>query len=144
MRIDRYNPTDMSLAASDITGVDFGATVRGGYPVAPVVIKPVSTIEDFSKLFFFLEDDAGLTSTTFRVLKSSAAITGIGQGSAFLTGELNELPGIVDFSTYSEITGDGVILDNDLPEYIWTDVKLGTAETVGSGNINYRFIYEYA
>ena len=144
MRIDRYNPTDMSLAASDVTGIDFGNTARGGYPTAPVVIKPVSTIETFSKLFFFLEDDASLTGTTFRVLKSSVAIAGIGQGSAYLTGELSKLPGISDFTNYSTITGDGVVLSNDSPEYLWTDVKLGTADTVGSGTINYRFIFEYA
>lgn len=144
MRIDRYDPTDMSLLASDVTGVDFGNVVRGGYTSSPIAIKPVATVESsVSQLFFFLEDNADLTGSTFRVLKSSVAIPGIGSGSALLTGELTEIPGVSDFTDYSTITGDGVVMTSADPEYLWTDVRIGASETVGAGTINYRFIFEY-
>lgn len=143
MKISTYNPVDMSLVADDVTGVDFSSVVRGGYS-SPVVVKPVATTETFTQLAFFLENDANLAGTTFRSFKDSAAIPGIGTGSAALSDELTEQNGISDFSNFASVSGDGQSLTASSPEFIWLDVKVGASDTVGSANINYRFIFEYS
>jgi hypothetical protein len=143
MKISTYNPVDMSLVADDVTGVDFSSVVRGGYS-APVVVKPVATTETFTQLAFFLENDADLTGTSFRSYKSATAIPGIGTGSEALSDDLTEQAGVSDFSNIGTISGDGQILSASNPEYIWLDVKIGAADTVGTANVNYRFIFEYS
>jgi len=145
MKIGTYNPVDMSLVTDDATGISFGNTIRGGYSPSPVVIKPEATTEgSFTKLALFLEDNAGLSSTSFRYLKSAVAIEGIGSGSASLSNHFTEVAGVEDFSSYSNISGYGASLDASAPEFIWLDCKVGVNASVGSAAVNYRFIFEYA
>jgi len=135
----------MDLISDEITGISFGNVVRGGYPSAPVVIKPVTTTEgSFTNLALFLEENDSLTSTSFRYLKSATAVTGIGSGSALLSNHFTKVAGISDFTNYSTLSGYGAALTAATPEYIWLDCRVGISDTVGSIGINYRFIFEYA
>jgi len=144
MKISTYNPVDMSLISEDVTGISFSNAVRGGYS-SPVVIKPgASDGETLSQIALFLEDEAGLAGSTFRSLKSSAAISGIGSGSSYLSDSFAEQNGISDFTNFSTISGDGQVFSASDPEYVWLDVRVGAADTIGSANVNYRFIFEYA
>lgn len=143
MKISTYNPVDMTKTADDVTGVNFSSVVRGGYS-SPVAIKPFATTETFSRLAFFLEDDASLSGTSFRSFKSATAIQGIGTGSSILSDTLVEHEGVSDFSNYATISGDGLALNASNPEYIWLDVNVGASDSVGAGTINYRFIFEYS
>jgi len=143
MKISTYNPVDMSLISDEATGVDFSSVVRGGYS-SPVVIKPAATTETLTQLAFFLENDASLSGSVFRSLKNSAAISGIDTGSTALSDDLTEQNGVSDFTNYAVISGDGQALTASSPEYLWLDVKLGASDTIGTANINYRFIFEYS
>jgi hypothetical protein len=144
MQVRTYNPISMDLVSEDATGVSFGNTVRGGYTSAPVVIKPVATTEgSFTRLALFMTDIGGLSATTFRSFKSATAIPGIGSGSAYLSNHFTRVT-VSDFTNYSTISGYGVALTAATPEYVWMDCRVGSADTVGSANVNYRFIFEYA
>jgi hypothetical protein len=132
----------MSLIQDDATGVSFGSVVRGGY--SPVLaIKTEATTETLTQVALFLEDDGGLSGADFRAFKSATAIPGIEAGDAALSDELVEQNGVSDFSNISLISGDGLVLDPEGPEYVWLDVKPGVSDTVGSSNLNYRLIFEY-
>jgi hypothetical protein len=144
MKISTYNPVNMGLILEDATGVDFGGVVRGGYS-SPVVVKPsISTENAFTQLALFLEDNAGLTGTTFRSYKNGYAVSGIGRGSSYLSDELIEHSGVSDFSEISTISGDGQMMTASNPEYVWLDIKAGVSDTIGDSNINYRFVFEYS
>jgi len=144
MKISTYNPVDMSKTADDVTGINFGSVVRGGYS-SPVVVKPAKTDETaISQLALFLEEDAGLAGTSFRSFKNATAIPGIGVGNAALSDDLSEQNGVSDFSNFSLISGDGLSLTAASPEFVWLDVKLGASDSVGTANVNYRFIFEYS
>ena len=145
MKISSYNPATMDLISDDITGIAFGNVVRGGYASTPVVIKPVATTEgSFTRLALFLEDNDSLTATSFRYLKSATAVAGIGSGSALLSNHFTKVAGISDFTNYSTLSGYGAAMTAATPEYVWLDCKIGTTDTVGSADINYRFVFEYA
>lgn len=145
MKINSYNPVTMGKIGDDITGISFGNVVRGGYTSSPVVIKPEAETETVSQMAFFLEENGALSNTTFRHFSSSTAIPGVGQGDARLSGQFTEQNGVSDFSNYASISGNGIPLTANDPEYMWVDMLVGASETLGSNtSINYRLIFEYS
>lgn len=139
-RIDRYNPTNMALAESDISQVDFGGVIRGNHCNVPVVIKPVTT-GTVTQLALFLEDDGGLSNAAFGYLASKQVFCGIPAGGSQISDHFIETNGVSDFSQLS----NGVSLDPDSPEYVWLDVQIGAGSTLGEETgINYRFVFEYS
>ena len=145
MRIEQYNPTNMSVLQADVTGVDFGSVIKGSHAPNVVSIRPVLDMGDnYTALAMFLEDNAGLDHTQFGRYMSSTAILGITPGSSYLSDYLIEEYGISDISQVWAVSGHGLILDSSNPEYVWLDAGIGSNEvTLGGLSINVRFLFEY-
>jgi len=146
MRIEQYNPSDMQVIANDITGVDFGEVVKGNHAPNVIAIRPILEIGDtFTSLSVFLEDNGALDHTQFGKFKSTTAIADITAGSDYLSDYFIEEEGISDASQVPGASGDGFILDEGTPEYLWIDAGVGENEvTFGDLSVNFRFIFEYA
>ena len=138
-RIDRYNPTNMGLAESDISGVNFGGVIRGNHCSAAVVIQPVLA-GTVTQLALFLEDNGGLSNAAFGYLASKQKFSGIQPGGAQMSDHFTVVNDVSDFSSID----DGVSLDPNDPEYVWLDIAVGAGATLGvETGINYRFVFEY-
>lgn len=144
MKIQQYDPTDMSLLSSDVTGVDFGSGVAGQHCPNVIAIKPTAETETFQSLALFLEDNSGMDHTQFGKYKSSSAIPGITAGSDYLSDYLIEVEGISDAMLIPQYSDQGIVFDAGSPEYAWLDAGIGLNETtLGSNSINLRFVFEY-
>jgi hypothetical protein len=132
----------MALLSSDATGVDFGDAFIGQHSNV-VAIRPVGTIENFTSLAMFLEDNDGLGHTLFGKYKNANAIEGITPGSDYLSDFFIPVPGVSDASTIGIYSDFGLVFDPSNPEYAWMDAEAGADETVGSGSVNFRFVFEY-
>lgn len=138
-RVDRYDPTTMALAESDISSIDFGGVIRGQHCAETVVVKPV-TAGTITQLALFLESAGGLTNAAFGYLASQEQFSGIQPGSSEMSDHFTETPGVSDFSFLE----NGVSLDPDSPEFTWLDLQIGVSTTIGENTgINYRFVFEY-
>lgn len=137
-RVESYNPTDMSVISSDVTELDFGGIIKGKFCSQTAVIKPI--IEgNITALALFLENNGGFDHARFNYYASHTVACDVVPGDPRLSDSFIVDNDVSDFST----SDDGVILDNATPEYIWLDVKVGTASAVGAGTANYRFVFEY-
>ena len=144
MKIETYNPTNMQMVSSDVTGVDFGNVVRGNHNTSAVVIRPVADGGTFDQLALFLENAGGLTHCQFGKYVNSAAVTGITPGDPQLSDYFVEAAGISDVSQIAGLSDNGIVLDAGAPEYIWVDVEAGVGETnLGAQSVNFRFVFEY-
>jgi hypothetical protein len=137
-RVEAYNPFDMSLLSSDITGLNFGTIIKGSYCQHTAVIKPI-IVGDMSALSIFLENNGGFNHAMFGCAKASDAITGIYPGDPRISDYFITDPGVSDFTT----SDYGLSLDPIHPEYIWLDLNIGSNSIVGAGTANYRFVFEY-
>lgn len=137
-RVEAYDPVDMSLLSSDITELDFGTIIRGGYCQQTAVIKPI-VMGDISALSLFLEDNGGFNNVLFGCVKASEAISGIYPGDPRISDYFIADPGVSDFTT----SDYGLSLNPVNPEYIWLDVNVGASSILGPGTANYRFVFEY-
>lgn len=145
MRIETYNPETMVLISSDDTSVDFGTVSRGHHNSQTVVIRPQAVSETISQLALFLENNDGLNHTVFGRYKSVTPTTGIEPGDSRLSDYLVQVPGVSDFSRWSELSDYGLGLNATAPEYVWLDAEAGSSETnLGDATINLRFVFEYA
>jgi len=144
MRIETYNPTDMSVLESDATGIDFGVAIKGQHSNV-VAVRPIKTDEtNFVALALFLENNAGLDHTQFGKFKSSSAIQDVTAGSDYLSDYFVQVTGISDTSMISTFSGFGLLYDAVNPEYTWVDAEAGLSETtLGDSNVNFRFVFEY-
>jgi hypothetical protein len=145
MRIETYNPTDMSVLESDATGVDFGVAIKGQHSNV-VAVRPINSSPDtnFLEIALFLENNAGLNHTQFGKFKSSTAIPGITAGSDYLSDYFVQVTGISDTSMISTFSGFGLLYNAANPEYTWIDAEAGLSETtIGDSNVNFRFVFEY-
>lgn len=139
-RIDRYNPTNMGLAETNISQVDFGGVIRGNHCSVPVTILPI-TAGTVTQLAMFLENDGGLSNAQFGYLASKTKFSGISAGGSQMSDHFTETNNVSDFSYIS----NGVSLDPDDPEYVWLDVQIGSGASIGvNTSINYRFVFEYS
>lgn len=145
MRIESYNPADMQVVHSDVTGVDFGTAVKGNHASEVVAIRPVLEMGDvLTALALFLENDAGLDHTQFGKYKSHIATQGIEPGSAYLSDYFTEQNGLSDIMSAWAVSDQGLVLDPSNPEYIWMDAGVGSTEDqFGASTTNFRFIFEY-
>lgn len=144
MIINSYNPVDMALESSNITGVDFGNVVKGQHNSLPIVVKPELESEDtFSQIAFYLENVNGLTHSQFGKYKNSEPISGITAGGDYLSDHFTVQEGISDFYNFENTSDAGLVIDKDNPEYLWFDVQAGSAETGGDSQVNFRFVFEY-
>lgn len=146
MRVDQYNPVNMTLLASDITGVDFGSVVKGNHNSSAIVIKPVAEgSETITQLALFLEDNAGMNNTQFGKFKNAAPTPGIAAGSAYLSDYFQEVEDISDVSQIPAYSDYGLVFNASSPEYAWIDAEVGDTETtLGQQAVNFRFIFEYS
>lgn len=144
MIINTYNPQDMSLTSSGVTGVDFGDILKGQHNSQPIVIKPeIELGESFTQLAFYLEAVNGLSHSQFGKYKSSEATIGVLSGSAYLSDHFTVQEGISDFYNFENTSDTGLVLDSGNPEYIWLDAQAGSGEISGSNQVNFRFVFEY-
>lgn len=144
MKITTYNPTTGSVLIDDATGVDFGKTIQGNHTSTPIVIKPVADPETFSHIALFLEDRGSFTNSLFGKYKNATFIPGIAAGSTTLSDHFVQRVGVSDFyAPDAALATDGLVLNAAAPEYVWLDAHVGYIQTIGSGNINYRFVFEY-
>lgn len=138
-RIDRYNPTNMALAETDMSQVDFGGVVRGKHCAETVVIKPV-VAGTVTQLAMFLESNGGLSNAAFGYLKSQTQFSGITPGGSQMSDHFTEINDVSDFSFLDR----GVSMNPNSPEYVWLDTQIGSSTTIGENtSINYRFVFEY-
>lgn len=138
-RIDRYNPTNMALAETSMSQVDFGGVVRSKHCAETVVIKPV-VAGTVTQLAMFLENIGELSNAAFGFLKSQEQFCGITPGSSQMSDHFTEINDVSDFSYLDR----GVSLNPNSPEYVWLDTQVGASTTLGEeANINYRFVFEY-
>jgi len=144
MIINTYDPTNMSLIESDVTGVDFGDVLKSQHCIRPVVLKPVVDFgETLSQLAFYLESNNGLDHSQFGKYKNANAIEGIPAGGDYLSDHFVVQEGISDFLNFENTSDAGIVLNPENPEYIWMDVQAGSAETGGAAQVNFRFVFEY-
>ena len=144
MKIESYNPTDMTMLSADVTGVDFGVTIKGQHSTNVIVVRPVATSETLTELALFLEDNDGLDHTQFGKYKSSVATPGITPGSNYLSDYFIPVPGVSDTSMLTTLSDFGLVYTPSSPEYTWVDAEAGVSETeIGSSSVNLRFVFEY-
>ena len=144
MKINRYDSVDMSLLEEDVTGANFGDVLRAQHNAYPIVIQPELELgEDFTQLALFLENKGGLDHSYFGKYKNSEALMDIAAGSDYLSDNFVVQEGVSDFIDFEDISGGGLVLDPINPEYVWMDVQVGSTETCGSAQVNYRFVFEY-
>lgn len=146
MYISSYDPTTMTQSSLDVTGVDFGACIKGNHAANVVVIQPaIPTETAFTKLALFLENNGGLNYTAFGKFKSSTPITGITPGSNYLSDYFVQVTGISDPSQIDINSGIGLVFNAAAPEYAWLDAQVGLSDTAFSTtNVNFRFVFEYS
>ena len=137
-RVESYDPVSMSRISSDISELDFGTIIRGGYCNQTAVIKPI-VVGNMSALSLFLEDNGGFNHAIFGCVKAADPITGIYPGDPRISDYFITDPGVSDFTT----SDYGLSLDPVNPEYIWLDLNVGSNSIVGAGTANYRFVFEY-
>jgi len=143
--IQQYNPITMALTQDYVTGIDFGNVIQGNHCSRSVVIKPgPHKGYEFNNLAMILEDDAGLSNSDFGHFISKMPFTNIGPGSTYLSDNFSGLPGVSDYAGFLLTSDAGIILDPEDPEYIWLDINVGSGETLGQSDINYRFLFEYS
>ena len=144
MRVESYDPTDMSLLLSDTPSVDFGNVIRGNHNDEAIAIRPAATVETFVQLALFLEDNAGLDHTQFGKFMWPTPIQGITPGSDYMSDYFVEVEGISDFSQIAQYSDYGLVFNAASPEYAWMDAEVGRTETaLGAAAVNFRFIFEY-
>lgn len=146
MLIASYDPVTMDTLSSDVTGVDYGAVIKGYHTANVAVIKPTlgGGESNFLKLALFLENNNGLNHTVFGKFKSLRPITGITPGSNYLSDYFIQVTGISDPSQIDVNSGIGLVFNATTPEYAWLDAQVGRSETAtGSTNVNFRFVFEY-
>jgi hypothetical protein len=136
MKLQRYNPVDMTLLEDFVTGINFGTVYQANYcEVAQVVLPVVTTESSLTEMKVFLQSSGPFTKSTFKSFHSPSPITGIVPGSAYLSDQFTVVGS-------PELTGlGGVSLQEG--EYLWLDVKTGPYEMGSYGGINYRFVFEY-
>lgn len=144
MILNTYNPIDMSLVGSDISRVDFGGVVKGQHNSSPVVLKPIlEPGASMSRLALYLENSGGLGHSQFGKYKNQEAITGLMPGSDQLSDHFTVQEGISDFINFESTSDYGIVLNPEVPEYLWLDVQAGNSENRGVAQVNFRFIFEY-
>lgn len=137
-RIESYDPDDMSLISSDITSVDFGGIIRGKHCSKVCIVKPI-TEGTITELGLFLENNGGFSNAQFGFLGLSTLSSDITPGSAIMSDHFTENQDVSDF-----VTSDyGLMLTPETPGYIYLDAQIGLGSTIGSGTVNYRFVFEY-
>ena len=136
MKLQRYNPVNMTLLEDSVTGINFGTVFQGNYcEAAQVVLPAVTTESSITEMKVFLQSKGPFTKSTFKSFHSATPIMGIVPGSAYLSDQFTVV-------SAPELTGaGGVSLAHG--EYLWLDVKTGALETGSYGGINYRFVFEY-
>lgn len=130
-----YDPEDLSFLATG-TSVDFGSFAAGNHSKTVRVIKPIPSGITLSRINFYLENKGGLENSNFGYFKSNSSILGIEAGSAYLSDNFTEISGV------STIVTGGLSLNASSPENIWLDLETGPSD-IKSGNINYRFVYDF-
>ncbi len=144
MRIESYDPSDMSLNSSSVTGVAFGNVVKGNHNTTAVAIRPAIDGDTFTQLALFLENDAGMDHTQIGKFLTSVATQGITPGSDYLSDHFTEVTGISDISQIAQYSDNGLVFNAATPEYAWMDADVGLTETtLGVSSVNFRFVFEY-
>lgn len=137
-RVEAYDPITMGLLSSDITELDFGDITRGNYCSQAIVIKPILS-GTITQLFMFLEDNGGYNNSEFGYFVDSEEFTGIQPGGSQLSDHFVPDPGVSDLTT----SDYGAELDPTGIDFVWLDAYISTADSVGLGSLNYRFVFEY-
>lgn len=136
MKIQKYNPIDMSLEEDSVVSLDFGTIYQGNHCETVQVVRPVTTTESsLSEMKLFLENNAPYTKSSFGVAASADPISGITPGSDFLSDHFS----VVKNPALSD--GGGVPLQDG--EYVWLDIQLGDQEKGSYNGLKYRFVFDY-
>ena len=136
MKIQSYNPSDMSLLEDSITGIDFGTVYQGSHCEAAVVLRPVLTTEStLNEMKLFLQSKVPYTKSSFGKYKDASGILGIVPGSIYLSDNFtqNVSPALSD--------SQGLVLEAN--DYVWLDVQTGDTETGTYTGVNYRLMFDY-
>ena len=136
MKIQSYNPSDMSLLEDSITGIDFGTVYQGSHCEAAVVLRPVLTTEStLSEMKLFLQSKVPYTKSSFGRYKDASGILGITPGSVYLSDNFVQVtsPALSDTQ--------GLLLEAN--DYVWLDVQTGATETGTYTGVNYRLMFDY-
>lgn len=136
MKIQRYNPSDMTLAEDDITGMSFGTVYQGNHCVDTLVLKPVLTTESsLNEMKVFLQNAGPYRTSSFGYLVSGVPVQGISPGSIYLSNHFTE-------DRHPALSGSlgASMMDGD---YVWLDVQTGVFETGSYPGINYQFVFDY-
>jgi hypothetical protein len=144
LKIANFNPAGMTPLLDDVTGIDFGDTIRGQHSTNVVAIRPAAHGITLTALALFLENTSGVDHSEFGRFKSSTPITGIEPGSDYLSDYFIPITGISDASQIGEYSDYGIVFNATTPEYAWLDAEAGTSETMmGDSTVNFRFVFEY-
>jgi len=136
MKIQRYNPSDMTLAEDSVTGMDFGTVYQGNYCEEVLVVRPVATTEAvLLEMKMFLQSKGPFRRSTFGAAHSTQPMTGVMPGTGIMTGVLEAVsnPALSDNGGLALVDG----------EYVWLDVKVGETEKGSYPGVNYRFVFDY-
>lgn len=139
MRIRAYSPQTGNLLSESITSINFGNIRQGRHSFTPVLIQPVKTAEDeFDDMILYLQNNGGYNQSQFGYRVASDLATGVQSYVSGATGPVVSN----HFTLVSDATGpNGVAVAPG--DYVWLDVQVGLAETGGTSNVNYRFVFEY-
>lgn len=142
LKVKTYNPTNFAVLSNDATGLSFGTVVQGAHNSAPIVLQPYGDGITPTRIALFLEDRGSFVNSAFGRFKSLTSIPGVQAGDTRLSDNFSVRSDVSDFSLVS----DGLDLDTSGGNwsYVWLDVQAGGTQTVASGNVNYRFVFEYA
>ena len=136
MKIQSYNPSDMSLLEDSITGIDFGTVYQGNHCEVAIVLRPVLTTESsLNEMKLFLQSKVPYTKSSFGKYKDASGIQGIVPGSIYLSDNFvqNVSPTLSD--------SQGLVLEAN--DYVWLDVQTGDTETGTYTGVNYRLMFDY-
>lgn len=138
MKVTLYDPTTEAVLDEAITGLDFGTVFQGNHSDLPMLIRPSKTDETaFEQIMLFLQNDGGLTQSSFGYRLNAVISGGVPAGNAYLSDHFVR-------TASPSLTGEGGVAFNAAsPEYMWLDVEIGGAEKGQTDAVNFQFLYEF-
>jgi hypothetical protein len=133
MKVQRYNPVNMSLLEDSAEQLDFGTVYQGHLCEELQVIRPVKTTEsEITDLQMFLNSKGAYTNSTFGFGVTGLPVSGLLPGSNFLTGV---------FTPGASGVGPGVSIQDE--DFVYLNVLAGANEKGNYPGVNYSLVFDY-